>query len=414
MGVLSFLRYLGIVNKLKDYQIGSKDLYVLALIETEKLRVSFFKKEKLKAQSIGILKKYNVKFLDIRLVLKEINERREEILSANIEKYQDFGLSDIDSKQRLKYTFHIGVVIVLIICTLFCIVNSGPSACDCANLYGQSPFKKNYRPNEINDGYTLQRDADEFIEKAKDCALKFGDLTDVERKILKGVYQVGMIPNFATAIENAKNECVNHKEFSPNQLALGCECWNQSVEKLGMAYDNMSSSQKEFREKCFEIFEDEASMKMACEQVAGSEDENTFNTNSTRAENMVDMKKGASIKLRCFPMRFTGSIGSKAIKLIFNDGDNNFSVVNGFNQVENNIRPISGYFVSERDEAINWKTINTPGTKFKIICQEPGSHKNDGSFKFNGIVESNGKIKLTGTWEMYSNGLKQQVIVIEN
>lgn len=66
---------LGSVNTLiNKYNINENDLKKLQEIEISKSQLGFFsfKKEKLKAESLRILKPYNVKFLDLGVLLEEI------------------------------------------------------------------------------------------------------------------------------------------------------------------------------------------------------------------------------------------------------------------------------------------------------------------------------------------------------
>jgi hypothetical protein len=405
------------MEKVKLYNIDTRDLYQLALIEKEKSKLSIlkiYKKEKLKAQSIGILKKYKVKFLDIGAIIQEINKNRENIIFENEEKYIDVNLTSIDSTVGFKYGLQIGAVLVIFFGVLYFITNSGNSACDCANLYEQSPFKKEYSAKELNDGYTLQNDADAFVNKAKDCALKYGNLTDIEKEILKDVLQVGMIPKLNDAIENAKKECAKNKSFSDSELKLACDCWNQSVAKTDMAFDDMNSNQQEFRKKCFEVFKDEETMKVACEKASGVSNSLHNQVESTAVVSKKVNTTNTNLNESKYPIQFSGTIGDKSLFMVFRKGDINFSVVEGENQVGNNKRPISGYFVDENDKVVTWKILRTPGSKFKVICQEPGNHKYDGSFNLIGTVGPTGKISLTGVWEMYSNGFKQNISLLEN
>ena len=60
---------MSLVNK---YNISKKDLNQLGIIESKKKESGFFEKEKLKAESLKILKPYNVKFLDLGALLNEI------------------------------------------------------------------------------------------------------------------------------------------------------------------------------------------------------------------------------------------------------------------------------------------------------------------------------------------------------
>ena len=83
----------------------------------------------------------------------------------------------------------------------------GPTACDCANLYENSPWKKNYSAEELNDGSTLQKDANDYVEKAKRCAIKYGNLSDIEVELAKSTLEMNMIPKLGQAVDNAKKEC---------------------------------------------------------------------------------------------------------------------------------------------------------------------------------------------------------------
>lgn len=49
---------------------------------------------------------------------------------------------------------------------------------------------------------------------------------------------------------------------------MACNCWDQSFANSGMAFDNMNSTQKEFRKKCFEVFDVKAAMKSACDNAS--------------------------------------------------------------------------------------------------------------------------------------------------
>jgi len=231
--------------------------------------------------------------------------------------------------------------------------------------------------------------------------------------MLKDVLQVGMIPKLNDAIENAKKECAKNKSFSDSELKLACDCWNQSVAKTDMAFDNMNSNQQEFRKKCFEVFKDEETMKVACEQAPGVSNSVNKEVKSTTVVSEKVNNANTEIHESKYPIQFSGTIGDKPLFMVFRKGDINFSVVEGENQVGNNKRPISGYFVDDNDKVVSWKLLRTPGSRFKVTCQEPGNHKYDGSFNLTGTVGTNGKISLTGVWEMYSNGFKQNINLLE-
>lgn len=84
---------------------------------------------------------------------------------------------------------------------------SDPSACDCANLYDNSPMKKEYTPDQMNDANFLQEEANKYVETAKNCAIKFGNLDDMDKELAESTLEMNMIPKLDEAIENAKKEC---------------------------------------------------------------------------------------------------------------------------------------------------------------------------------------------------------------
>lgn len=157
----------------------------------------------------------------------------------------------------------ISIVIALIL--IFRLSSNKPTACDCANLYNNSPLDNTYTPRQLDDG-TFSSDVDKYVEKAKRCAEIYGDLTDYEKEIVRSTTEMSMIPKLHQAIENAKKECAKNKTFSQEQLNSACDCWNQSYRKSGMEYDRMTPEQQKIRNNCFKLFGDEESMKVACEE----------------------------------------------------------------------------------------------------------------------------------------------------
>lgn len=147
------------------------------------------------------------------------------------------------------------------------LTSCGPSACDCANLRNDSPMKKKYTPQQLNDSDFLRRESDKHVKKAKKCAELYGNLDDIEKELARTVKGINWIPKLDEAIRNAKKECYKNKSYSKQELEIACDCWNQSVKKSGKAYDNMSESEQKLRMKCFEIFSEEDVMKDACERV---------------------------------------------------------------------------------------------------------------------------------------------------
>ncbi len=173
----------------------------------------------------------------------------------------------ITNTHGIKIKIASAVIILLVIVGLINVfIEDNPSSCDCANLYENSPMNKNYSAEELNDGSTLRNDADAYVKKAKKCAIKYGNLSDIEVELAKSTLEMNMIPKLDQAIQNAKKECAHDKKFNNEQLESACDCWNQSYEKSGMEFDRMNSDQQEFRNKCYKLFGDVESMKAACEQ----------------------------------------------------------------------------------------------------------------------------------------------------
>jgi hypothetical protein len=84
---------------------------------------------------------------------------------------------------------------------------SDPSACDCAKLYENSPMDKDYSAEQMNDRDFLRTEANNYVETAKNCALKYGNLSEMDKELAKSTLEMNMIPNLDGAIANAKKEC---------------------------------------------------------------------------------------------------------------------------------------------------------------------------------------------------------------
>ncbi|MEN9999216.1 MAG: hypothetical protein RI922_2206 [Bacteroidota bacterium] len=107
---------------------------------------------------------------------------------------------------KLKFIYT-GVIATIILSSCGSDSINDPSACDCANLYENNPMKKDYTPEQMNDGDFLQEEANNYVETAKNCAIKFGNLDDMDKEIAKSTLEMNMIPKLDEAIENAKKEC---------------------------------------------------------------------------------------------------------------------------------------------------------------------------------------------------------------
>ena len=83
------------------------------------------------------------------------------------------------------------------------------SACECADIYNSklNPAKIEYSAEEINSGSKMDEDVDKWVEAARGCALKYGDLNDVETELTKDARSIAQMAGFDRAISNAKKEC---------------------------------------------------------------------------------------------------------------------------------------------------------------------------------------------------------------
>jgi hypothetical protein len=190
-------------EKIKKYNVSEKDLYILGIIEAKKSTAGLFEKEKLKAKSMGVLKPYNIKFMDIGTLLDEIKKQdyhKDQIL---IEKYGIIDLETTKSSMGLKYSVPIiGIIAVIFYFTFM----SGVSACDCANLYENTPLDKKHSFEDYDNG-NVQSEVNDFVEKQRQCAIKFGNLTKDEEYLAKTANSGMWIPKLGEAVENAKKEC---------------------------------------------------------------------------------------------------------------------------------------------------------------------------------------------------------------
>ena len=99
-----------LINK---YNISEQDLYTLGIIETKKDSVGFFEKEKLKAKSMGVLKPYNVKFMDLGNLLNVIKTQGYHKDQTLIDKYGNIDLESKKSSLGMKYVIPVIVGIVV-------------------------------------------------------------------------------------------------------------------------------------------------------------------------------------------------------------------------------------------------------------------------------------------------------------
>ena len=191
-------------DKIKKYNISEKDLYTLGIIEAKKSVAGFFEKENLKTKSMGVLKPYNIKFIDLGTLLDEIKKQEYHTNLNLIDKYGAIDL--VSTKSSMGFRYSIPIIAGVAVLFYFIFMN-GPSACDCANLRDDSPMNKEYTPQQLNDGDFLRREADKHVEKAKKCAEIYGNLDDMEKELARTATEMTWIPKLDEAIENAKKEC---------------------------------------------------------------------------------------------------------------------------------------------------------------------------------------------------------------
>jgi hypothetical protein len=110
-----------------------------------------------------------------------------------------------------------------------------------------------------------------------------------------------------------------------------------------------------------------------------------------------------------FPILFQGNIGKSKIDLGLSKSNDNYSIIEGYNIVNGNKRPISGFMTSIDDGKLDFMKVQKSGEEFIVKLQEPGDHKFDGSFDLRGKIVAGNLIEMDGVWKMYSNGAEQKV-----
>jgi hypothetical protein len=91
------------IDIINRYNISEYDLYTLGIIEAKKDTLGFIEKEKLKAKSLGILKPYNVNFMDLGNLLSAIKTQSYHTNETLINKYGEIDLDTKASSMGLKY-----------------------------------------------------------------------------------------------------------------------------------------------------------------------------------------------------------------------------------------------------------------------------------------------------------------------
>ena len=121
-------------NLISKYNISEQDLYALSIIEDKKSRAGFSFQEKLKGKAMGILKPYNVKFMDIGKLLSEIKNEKFHTNQLLIEKYGQVDLEGIKSSMGLK-KYVIPICFFIVVVVLFNLFSKKVvDPCDCADI----------------------------------------------------------------------------------------------------------------------------------------------------------------------------------------------------------------------------------------------------------------------------------------
>jgi hypothetical protein len=108
---------------IKKYNFSENDLYILSVIEIKKKKSSYLEKEKLKAKSMGVLKPYNVSFMDLGGLIDEISSNSDyNSRKALIDKYGEVDFTTLKNSSGLSTKTIISIVIGFVI--LFGIINS--------------------------------------------------------------------------------------------------------------------------------------------------------------------------------------------------------------------------------------------------------------------------------------------------
>ena len=159
---------------LKKYNISEKDLYTIANIESKKESASFFEKEKLKSKSLGVLKPYNVNFMDLGVLLSEIKNSGYDKDKDLILKYGPVDIATAKSSMGLQ----IIAPLIIAVGVVFFIVNpfaKDVDPCKCAEFPGKVALI----------GYDNLSDADKKVFKA--CENKYTTTTDAMNACIEKV-----------------------------------------------------------------------------------------------------------------------------------------------------------------------------------------------------------------------------------
>jgi hypothetical protein len=119
---------------IEKYKIAEQDLYILGIIESQKTKAGFLEKEKLKTKALGILKPYNISFLDLPKVLAEIKDQNYPNDVNLVEKYGSIDIKSKSSSLGLKYTLPIIVGVLIFIYFISSLFKESVDPCKCSEV----------------------------------------------------------------------------------------------------------------------------------------------------------------------------------------------------------------------------------------------------------------------------------------
>ena len=161
------------------YNPNEKDLFLISFIQGKiKTSSSFFEKQKLKGKVLKLLKPYEVKFMDLGILIPQIAEKEYHLQKELQDKYDTTEIESLKQSFGLKYTVPIFIGLGMFIIILF-LFPSGPSTCDCidrmtdAALYGDS-----YETKYLNCLDKYYDEAFDYIEE-NDPNGKYANYEDV-------------------------------------------------------------------------------------------------------------------------------------------------------------------------------------------------------------------------------------------
>lgn len=107
------------------------------------------------------------------------------------------------------------------------------------------------------------------LDSAKKCILKYGNLDEVNREMVEDAYDMSILELYGkmpAVGKRLKKECYSNKTYSQEEIEIACDCWGNSFEANGRAFDNMSKSEQDLRLKCEKIFDNAVASKKICDE----------------------------------------------------------------------------------------------------------------------------------------------------